>query len=340
MKPVRIQVPSSLTPERVIALFQHLEGEERVAGQYIFDFSRLSWTPPFGMLFFSEQLRQFRHARPDAAFAAVGHNGNTYQAHMGFFRSFGLDYGNEPGAASGSSSYLPIRLLEFDRLLEEAGNQGVVPQELIECEATKMSQVLARESEGTLVDTLSYSLREILRNALEHSSAERVTYCAQFWPTRRFVELAIVDGGRGVRESLLRNPSLKVQDDREALTCALLPGISGRGMRRRSAADVWANSGFGLYMTSHLCGNGGHFLIVSGSAGIRLQAGQRTWLTSNFQGTAICAALRTDQLMPLRDSLAHLRREGEATAREIDAEANVSASLASRMLARHFKSGE
>src|SRR5687767_7131494 len=75
---------------------------------YIIDFSLLDWIEPFGMLFFARQLRVFADQRKPAKCRALNHERHGYAAHMGFFQSFGLNFGNEPGEAAGNAQYLPI----------------------------------------------------------------------------------------------------------------------------------------------------------------------------------------------------------------------------------------
>ncbi|WP_092949868.1 hypothetical protein [Roseateles sp. YR242] len=49
----------------------------------------------------------------------------TYAAHMGFFRSFDLAYGNAPGQAKGSENYLPITIFDSREVEREAFEQGI-----------------------------------------------------------------------------------------------------------------------------------------------------------------------------------------------------------------------
>lgn len=339
MSTLRVLVPDALTEDRLIAFFRDL-GTRPPATTYVFDFQQLSWSPPFGMLLFAALLRQFRKKRPGAAIMATNHEPHAYQAHMGFFTNFGLAHGKAPGQAPGSPSYLPIRILSWDSLAQDAARHGDEVQDAIERHANEISRILSHQHKGALVDTLAYAFREVLRNAMEHSGAPKVGYCAQYWRTRHEAEIAVIDTGCGIRESLSHNPHLEIKSHRDALLQSLLPGVSGKfykGIRQRRY-DNWQNSGFGLFMTSRLCGRGGAFVMLSGDAGVRLQQSESSWFEADFQGTAICAKLRTDRLAPLTQSLAQLDREGSELAREMGLSVYMSASRASRMLARDFNS--
>lgn len=89
---------------------------------------------------------------------------------------------------------------------------------------------LAQRVEGDLHDTLAFCIREILRNAVEHSHTEKVRFAAQYWPTLDRVEFAVLDHSRGIRAALGPNPHVNPKNDREALNLALMPGVSGTSL--------------------------------------------------------------------------------------------------------------
>jgi hypothetical protein len=161
---------------------------------------------------------------------------------------------------------------------------------------------------------------------------------AQYWPEKDWVELAILDEGVGIRSTLARNPHLAIPSDIGALRLALLPGVSGVAFKGgpRQRKDAWANSGYGLYMTSQLCARGGSFLICSGSAGLFLERGVETTFETNFAGTALRLCLSTTQLGSLSATLEHLRKAGSEVARGLAVGANVTASMSARSLKKDF----
>ena len=68
---------------------------------------------------------------------------------------------------------------------------------------------------GEIRDALYYSLSEVVNNVFHH--AELPTHgviCAQYYPNRHCVELAVVDSGRGISESLRGNPELEFSTTR------------------------------------------------------------------------------------------------------------------------------
>src|SRR5690554_3868698 len=147
---------------------------------------------------------------------------------MGFFRAFGLKFGNEPGEAVGSITYLPLTILPVKELQEEAIKSYDHVGNIIESRSERIARILTRQEKGDLVDTLTFSIREILRNVVEHSGSEIIEYCAQYWPSKNLVELAVLDTGYGIMQGLSSNPHLNIKDERDALHLALLPGVSGK----------------------------------------------------------------------------------------------------------------
>lgn len=122
---------------------------------------------------------------------------------MGFFKAFGLNHGKSPGEARGSQSYLPITLLNAREIRNDAAEMKVNPGEILEGLSKELTQVLTQTKEGDLYDMLVYSLREMLRNVVEHSRCIEFGLCAQYWPSMNRVSLAILDRGIGIKKITL-----------------------------------------------------------------------------------------------------------------------------------------
>ncbi|MFC0349101.1 hypothetical protein [Undibacterium danionis] len=305
---------------------------------YLIDFSKLSWFEPFGMLYFARQLRDFADSRKPATCQAVGHEKHGYAAYMGFFRTFGLEFGNEVGEAPGSSAYIPITELKIRELHLEAGQSQREVQEIIEMRCAKLATVLARNANGALHETLTYSLREILRNVTEHSNADSIWYAAQYWPSKNLVELSILDQGLGIRATLSRNPHLAISNDADALRLALLPGVSGRAFKGGPTLrkDEWANSGYGLYMTSQICSNGGSFTICSGEEGLIFSKGIERKLEVGFSGTAIRLCIYVPEVKSLNEAFSQFNELARTIDQRVPEPSRLTASMSSRMLSDHF----
>ena len=332
MTTIVIPVPRRLLLEATIKFAQELLNIPE-ADEYIFDFSRTGRIEPFALIFLSSELQRFRVNRSSSTHRVRGIESCTYAANMGFFKAFGVDYGKRPGEAKGSNTYIPITIFDAEAFRTGASENFEQVGEFIEKKAQEMSTVLCRVDSGNLFETLTYSIREIIRNVIEHSNTKKFGLCAQYWPTYHLVELSIIDRGIGIKDSLNSNKALEISSDREALNFSLMPGVSSKAVvsKNRKHYDVWANSGFGLYLTSRLCREGGSFFIASGTSGLYLSESKRRYLDTPFQGTALKLTLCTDRISSLYERLEKYRNEAD---KPVD---KYTASLASHLLMKDFK---
>jgi hypothetical protein len=288
------------------------------ADRYYFDFKDMGWMEPFPLLFVSSNILRFQNMHPESKFLPMNFQHHTYAAHMGFFQSLSIDFGNKPGDAKGSDTYLPINILLIRDLQKQAANETIHIGQLLENRARQLAKLLTREDKSNLTNTLTYTIREIMRNAVEHSESDTFLYCGQYWPTKNIVQVAILDSGIGVKKSLSRNPKIRLTSDEHALRLSTLPGISGKPCTSIiEEYDGWANSGYGLYLTKRLCTNGGSFFICSGNKGLYLKPNKpEKYLDSNFQGTALRLSLDKNSTSSLEAALRQFRIEGEAIAKK------------------------
>jgi len=335
---IQVKIPQNLSLKNTLNFCNRLWDLEH-SDEYIFDFINLARVEPFSMAYVANELKRFRKTKPKSQFKALNHENKSYAAHMGFFRAFGLKFGNGPGEAAGSRTYLPITILNVAELHKEADDSYDYVGNIIEAKSEKIAKILTRQDSGDLVDTLTFSIREILRNVVEHSGSEIIEYCAQYWPSKNLVEFAVLDTGNGIMQGLSTNPYLNINDERDALHLALLPGVSGKmykGVKKRKN-DEWQNSGFGLYMTSRICRNGGDFFIASNDKSIFLDNTSKQDLKCRYQGTALRLRIDTSQLSSYSEMLDQYRNEGFAAAKKFAGKDAIEPSAASTMLARDFQ---
>lgn len=332
-----ILVPSSLNVGAALEFSTMLAGIEE-SEEYIFDFSGTGNVEPFPMLLVSSQIRRLADKFPTSKLLCANYKHMTYAGHMGFFQAFGLDFGKFPGEANGSSKYLPLTIFDCDTLVKQAAEKGTEVGDEVEEVSKHLAKMLCSE-DGPVYDTLAYSLRELMRNVVEHSHARQFGICAQHWPSKNKVEVAILDRGIGLQASLRHNPYLDVSDDKRAVNYALMPAVSGKAFKgSRKQRGNWANSGFGLYMTSRICRNGGTFFIASGEVGMLIthKSEGKRYFPCSFQGTAVRMVVRTNHIAELRDALEQYRNEGYAIQSRYKEIVNIDPSAASLMLSEDF----
>ena len=335
-----LNVPESLELETAMKFCATLQ-QVPAHDEYILNFSKTKNTPPFGMLLAATELRQFKFQNPQSLVHCVNFQHMTYAMHMGFFKWFGADIGKSPGQASGGKNYIPLTYFRTDKLVRDAAMNGHDVGDEVESHSKRLTETLIGQNEGDVFEMFSYSIREIMRNVVEHANAEAISICSQYWPTKGRAEVAIIDRGIGLRSSLSKNPHIDVSDDRKALHFALMPAVSGKafkGSRKQANRGPWTNSGFGLYMTSRLCRNGGNFFISSGKTGMLLTAGKggKRVYDTELGGTAIRMTIRTSQISDLKDMLARYREEGYEIQKNYREIVSIDPSSASLMLSEDF----
>jgi hypothetical protein len=131
---------------------------------------------------------------------------------------------------------------------------------------------LMRPSDGERIeDTLEYVFSEILLNALDHGTkqgyrAAHANIAAQYYPNSRKLEVAILDNGCGLLETLRSHPQMEGDiSDSKAITIARRPRVSCN--RDAELGLDTRNQGIGLTVCSQIAlAAGGKWGIFSGKS--------------------------------------------------------------------------
>jgi len=332
-----MKIKIELTFDKALALSEQIK-EVCDEGKIELDFSSVNRIEPFAMLMVSSQLSRLKNRNPNAEISMIDAARLGYAGSMGFFKAFKETHKSDK-ASAGNSSFIPISILVRKNIQSDAFNQGIEVGNLVEGMCQDMAKMLCREEEGDNFDTLAYSMRELMRNVVEHSDSDKLAYCAQYWPSKNRVELAIIDRGIGLLKGLSPNPHINPDTDKEAINYALMPAISGKAYKgARKQRGEWINSGFGLYMTSRICRNGGTFLIASGKTAMLLtdKSDGKRYYDCDFEGTAIRMIIKTDKVNDLSKSLERYRDEGYEIQKRYKELVKIEPSAASMMLSRDF----
>lgn len=298
------------------------------------DFSDQGFRPPFVMLFIAAKIKRFRAAYPKVELVFRGYETQTYAAHVGFFHMLGIPHGREVGEAHGSDRYLPITCIERKDFYEKETDRFEELPDLIQRHAERLAHVVAQDNR-VMNETLSFSIRELMRNVFEHSESNILYYCAQYWEKSGKVEFSLADFGIGIRKALGTNPNFRFDTDKQAIEWSLLPSVSGKTHLPRQST-TWFNSGYGLYMTSRLARNGGNFAIASGNMGIFLSRKTKTNLPTAFPGTILRVNFDVNEIGNVTQRLDEFRREGAEQARKISGSGNRPPSAMSLLLRRDY----
>lgn len=312
---MKVQVPDGREPGAYLAFGAAL-ASLGTADEYILDFGGVSFVSPGWMVSVGDALRKFKRDRGASRRTAANYKGRAcfdYAARAGFFRSFGMRFGHEPGAVGSTESYIPITIGNVDEIRSRSFEGYAHHGDVIQADAEQMASVLTQSTDGQVHETLAYAIREIVRNVIEHSGSDQYSFAAQYWPMTGVAELVVSDEGMGVARSLKLNPRNQVADDEGALMLAVRPGVSSRDTRRRRANDVWGNSGYGLYMTKGLCEMGGSFALASGSQALLSTDDGDALVQSERDGTLVVLRLATARIGDLGDRLADLRNSASGS---------------------------
>lgn len=337
---VEVNFPSSLNLQNSLKFGSYINS---LAGgvDYAFDFGALRYIGPLGLVYISSCIEELGLRCSDNEPTGFNFEHLRYPAHMGFFQVFDLDHGNLPGEGESTSRCIPITVLNAQEIRAESAGTGTAIGSIVEVESKRLASVLIQEAEGDLLDTVAYSIREILRNAVEHSHTKTVRYCAQYYPGGDTVEVAILDKGRGILESFKNNPYVEPSSHREAINFSLLPGVSGtafKGSKINTRKDDWKNSGYGLYMTNRICRLGGDFFIGSQDSGVSLKEAGKEYHKVSHNGTMLRLTIRASEVSNLTSRLLGFSEEGKVWASRLRGTV-LTPSSASHMLTVDYQEG-
>lgn len=299
----------------------------KLADTYYFDVSDVNNYEPLPMLLTASAIRQFCQEREllpwDIQLRFKENADFRYACHMAYFQAAGFPEGKMPGEAPGSATYIPLTNINLAELHQEAIHMGNCWEQgdVIEEKSKELSHILAQNNTELRI-LLQYLIREAIRNIPEHAETSSVWLCGQNWHNRNLAEIAILDEGIGIYESLRRNRIHRdyITSKGEALEWAIKPGVStsfdpARGQRSENA---WANSGFGLYMISEICkATGGWLTLVSDSKCMRIYSNNKQLVDTSFHGTALGIRVQTSGIKNAQQLINQMNKQGTEEARAI-----------------------
>jgi hypothetical protein len=155
---------------------------------------------------------------------------------------------------------------------------------------------------------ISYALTELLNNALSHARRNqhadaRVWVASQYYRSSGRLQLAVVDNGCGMLETLREHAALRDysrKTDHAAILAALHPRVSCN--RDLGVFNDTVNQGVGLTTTARIAERAGGRLVVMSGAGYHDPLGRSGRLAAGvrWQGVAIALECRRDALKDVR----------------------------------------
>jgi len=311
---LKILCPQNWNESRITPFLTELE-HAITAAELTIDFSPLQFANPFATLLVAREIRnvvRYRFAtglETKAEGVNPSVNAVSYLGHVGFFQFTGIDFGNKPNQAKGSSRYLPITIIKR----EELQHSKLRIQEQIKKRSRQLALIaLSGSIDDSYCDVLTYSFTEAIRNVFEHANTDECIIMAQGWDGG-VAEIAIADEGRGLLASL--SESHVISTEKMAISEAIKPGISR--ITEPENDDDWQNSGFGLYVISELGRRFGSFSLGSGNNLLLIIDRWNFWYPTPGSGTALKLRVKISEPEYFPNILQTIVDEGEQKAASI-----------------------
>ena len=152
------------------------------------DFGSVGFAYPDGMVLLARIISD--RISEGAELAAVNFESASYPRNMGFFEACGLGIPPE-GFAPGNANYFPLKRCSSAELIETAERRGQVPGQVANSMAAQLAKIMIRGKDEQTQETITYSLREIIRNIAEHSASEDFFVSGQYYPNKGVYPLRI-----------------------------------------------------------------------------------------------------------------------------------------------------
>ena len=171
-------------------------------------------------------------------------------------------------------NYVPISALERNKGLEREKLETMFSEMMIK----SLGSVKGAES------AILYPIGELITNIFEHSNDDLGLVFGQYYPKKSFLDICIVDSGRGLRRAYAEDKNIQVRDD-EAIK-KVLEGESIKAGKDR---------GYGVWTSKRMVCEalGGQFILISGSAAfIASQKKQKLLNMPNFYWEGVIISYR------------------------------------------------
>lgn len=155
---------------------------------------------------------------------------------------------------------------------------------------------------------ISYALTELLNNAMSHARLKGhgdacVWVASQYYRSNGRLQLAVVDNGCGMLETLREHSSLRDlprKADLDAILAALRPRVSCN--RDLGVFSDSVNQGIGLTTTARIAEHAGGRLVIVSGAGCHdpLGLSRRMANSARWQGVAVALECQRDALLNVR----------------------------------------
>lgn len=241
-KTILQQPKTSTLLNQLVSLYSALK--DKKGQQLEFDFSRLKWACPLLILPISVYINSTK-SKSNFEKSAI----SSYLNIISFPK--GVNNVSEvQKIIQSTKSYIPISFLRKDNKIE---------RERLEASFAKLVyKNLNTTIEGTK-NAIYYPISELVTNIFEHSNQNEGYIFGQFYPNKNYLDICIVDRGRGLRKTYKEDKDFNLSDSDAIIE--VLKGNSTKPDKER---------GYGVWTSKKvICeGLGGSFVLISGSAAL------------------------------------------------------------------------
>jgi len=190
------------------------------------------------------------------------------------------------GSLSSNNTYTPF--ISFNNEIDVIADN--ITNKIIN-NATNLSD----DEKDDLSKYLKYLIREMMSNVVSHSQSSIGGFItAQYYPTKKKVQVIIIDNGIGLQASLAQKYTL--DNEADAIQKAMEKNVTGSNPFA-TYNNVQKHAGLGLFFLSKIIENTqGNLLIVSNSTIYKSNHNTFTELNTGFKGTLIAFEIFEDNL--------------------------------------------
>jgi len=228
---------------QLVSLYNTFKGT-KAEQNFEFDLSSLKWTCPLLVLPISAYV--------NSSNSKISLENCDIKDYLGAI-NFPQGVDNVPEiqkVIQSSKSYIPISVLKRKDKIERERLESMF--------ASLVYQSLDTQVSG-IKNALYYPITELVTNIFEHSKQDTGYIFGQFYPNKNYLDICIVDQGRGLKATYKEDKGLDFSDG-NAIT-EVLKGHSTKPNKER---------GYGVWTSKKVVCEGlnGHFVLISGSAAL------------------------------------------------------------------------
>lgn len=290
MQPYHVSIPSRVWESqlpRLLVLLNQAEGHPAV----VIDIAAVKFLAPAAIVAILARWHRWKREGKGVSLVGMESCENLgYLQRIDFLAHLGVGIPENFTRRNAASRFVPVQTLNF-----ASGDVDKIASEISRCTLPGV------DFEDDVFRLIQYAAGELLSNAKYHSGG-RAFVCAQFFPTRSQVHIAVADDGMGIRRSFMNTSRESEADTPDAaIRLALQPQVSSALLRPNPNPYAGQNHrGVGLSITRILAKESCGQLFIASEDGwfdeVHGTEQTRPRQPVFFPGTLVAVSLHRDQI--------------------------------------------